>query len=82
MDCRVTLRSNETFLEMLTAAQLCGQKVYLLVDDNGISRMEGFIRHIGSSGGTSFIELDNYVKVEISKIAAVNGIFLSAYSEC
>ena len=82
MDCRVTLNAKETFVEMLTAAHQSGQKVSLLIDENGITRAEGIIRamHIGEA--SPFIELDNGNKVQLNKLVAVNGVFLPAYGEC
>ncbi len=82
MDCRLTLHASETFLELLRAANQSGQKVYLLIDDTGISRTEGFVSEIHTNTSSPVIELDNGTTVELAKIVAVNGIFRPEYSEC
>lgn len=82
MDCRHTLTTTETFLDMLKALHQSGQKAHLLIDDNGISRCEGFIKKMDSSNGTPFIELDNNTLITLDKIIAVNGVFRPEYGEC
>ena len=82
MDSRVTLNSNETFSEIVNEAYRKGDKVYLLVDDEGIGRMEGLIKEIILDKKISCIVLDNGLKILVNKIVAVNGIFLPEYGEC
>ena len=81
MDTRNTLNTNETFLEVLKNAFHSRTKVSLLFDDNGMARTEGLIKAF-SPGPPASIELDNGSKIEVIKIIAINGLFLSDYSEC
>lgn len=83
MDCRLTLNVNETFFELLRSCYHSKAKVYLLVDDGGITRVEGFIVKIDEDNVPSeYIEMDNGIKIPVKKIIAVNGIFLPEFGEC
>ncbi|HEV7331722.1 MAG TPA: hypothetical protein VGN63_11850 [Flavisolibacter sp.] len=82
MDCRITLGAKETFEKLLNSAYHAGEKVNLLVDDNGLTRAEGFIQQMKKSDTSLVIELDNGMILPVGKIVAVNGIFLPAYGEC
>ena len=82
MDCRVTLRKNENFLETLYNSLSSGGKVNLLFDEGGISRAEGFIKSIHIDAPDPYIELENEIKINLKTIIAVNGIFLQEYGEC
>ena len=81
MDSRLTLHTDETFLHLLNTSFQSGEKVNLLIDDGGISRMEGYIKAVNSTDQDSFIELDD-TTIELKKIVAVNGIFRPEYGEC
>lgn len=83
MDCRVTLNENETFLELLKVYYHSKEKVHLLVDDEGITREEGFIMNMDDGNISSeYIEMDSGIKIPVKKIVAVNGVFLSQFGEC
>jgi hypothetical protein len=82
MDCRITLRENETFVEMLSHCHQAHEKVAMLLDVDGLSRAEGFIQNIDPNGPSPTIEMEDGQKIEIATISAVNGIFASGYSEC
>ena len=82
MDCRLTLGVNETFLELLNASYQSGEKVYLLIDDNGIARKEGIVKKINIDIPMPFIELEDDLKISIDKIVALNGVFRPEYGEC
>ena len=83
MDCRVTLNENETFLELLKACFHLKEKVHLLVDNDGITREEGFIVNMNDSHVSSeYIEIDNGTEIPVKKIIAVNGIFLPEFGGC
>ena len=82
MDCRVTLNAGETFLELLTNSYKLGQKVSLLIDDGGMTRMEGVIKTINTNTSTPTIELVNGGVTSLDKIVAVNGVFRPEYGEC
>jgi len=82
MDARTTLNVKETFIEILKDSHRSDTRVYLLVDDDGLVRAEGFIDVIDTESSDPFIELDNRLKVPLQKIVAVNGLFLPEYAEC
>lgn len=82
MDCRLTLKTSETFLDLLNASAQKKEKVNLLIDENGMTRMEGLIRAMHNNKGIVSIEMENGDKIELNKIIAVNGIFLPEYGEC
>ena len=82
MDCRITLGNNETFIELLNQARTTGEKVAMLIDDNGLDRMEGFVATVSPTGASPFIEMTDGRKMALNKIVAVNGIFLPEYGGC
>jgi len=82
MDCRQTLNTNETFLEILETCLLQEEKVNLLVDENGVSKAAGKIKVIQKTTAAIFIELDTGRKIELKNIVAVNGVFRPEYGEC
>lgn len=82
MDNRVTLNVDETFLEILNSCFEQKQKAFLLLDENGIVRTDGFIAAIHNDPAGFSIELDNGRKIELGNIVAVNGIFRPEYGEC
>jgi len=82
MDCRLTLNAGETFLELLNASYHSGQKVSLLIDNGGMTRMEGVIKTINTAVSTPIIELTSGGETSLDKIVAVNGVFRLEYGEC
>lgn len=82
MDCRLTLNINETFHEMLQSCYKEGKRVNLMVDDQGLQRIEGSIRSISTDPASPTIELDGQRKIDMGSIVAVNGIFRPEYGEC
>ncbi len=82
MESRMTLRKNQTFADMLSLHKEQGDKVALLIDNNGLTRAEGKIKTMRTDVAHPFIELDNEQHVELNTIVAVNGIFADSYSEC
>ena len=82
MDCRITLNAGETFLELLTTSYKSGEKVSLLIDDGGMTRMEGIINTINDGTSTPIIELAGGEVITLDKIIAVNGVFRPEYGEC
>ncbi|MBB1286415.1 hypothetical protein HRH25_18680 [Flavisolibacter sp. BT320] len=82
MDKRQTLHRAETFLEQLQAAYKAGEKVHLLVDNDGIERTEGLIIDIHPNAQPPILILQNGDSIPIQQIVAVNGIFRPEYGEC
>jgi hypothetical protein len=78
MDCRDTISKDQTFLKMLREEHEAGRKVNLIIDANGLNRLQG---HIVSMRENE-LELEGKVVVPLSEIIAINGIFSSDFSEC
>ena len=58
------------------------EKIHLLIDDNGLVRMEGFIHSIRKEASGDSIELKDGRIINVQTIVAVNGIFRPEYGEC
>jgi len=82
MDSRVTLNLDESFLEILETSFTKGEKVYLLLDENGLVRAEGFVTAIHKNPVTTSIELEGKKRIDLKTIVAVNGIFKPEYGGC
>jgi hypothetical protein len=82
MDKRDTLIVHASFLEILESLKASQQKASLLVDNGGIGREEGVIVDIIKEDEKIKIHLSNGHVIELQNIVAVNGTFLSDYSEC
>jgi hypothetical protein len=82
MDSRITLNVDESFLEILEFSFKQREKVYLLVDENGLERTEGFIQALHKNSLDISIELEGGRKIDLKSIVAVNGIFRPEYGAC
>jgi hypothetical protein len=82
MDARTTLNKEGSFLALLQHEHECNRKVNLLVDQDGISRVSGFINNIFTRNDAYYIKVDDNQEFSISQIVAVNGIFSDDYTEC
>lgn len=82
MDKRGTLSANENFKQKLKNCFDNNEKVSMIVDDGGLIRAEGIIKSIHFDVDSPFIELHADTKINVHTIVAINGTFLSDYSEC
>lgn len=82
MDCRDTLSAGGAFKTILRNCAEAGQKIAMLLDEDGLTRAEGFIQSAGLDATDPYIELDNGKRISCNSIVAVNGIFLDQYSQC
>lgn len=82
MDCRDTLTQGDSFKAILHNCATTEQKIAMLLDENGLTRAEGFIQSMELDIVTPYIELTNGRKINCSSIVAINGIFLDDYSQC
>ena len=82
MDKRGTLSTNETFIEKLKQYYDNKDKVSMIIDDGGMERKEGFIKNIHFDAQPPFFELQDGARINPQHIIAINGTFLSDYSEC
>ena len=82
MDIRQTLLVHATFLQVLNQLKETHHTASLLVDDQGLTREEGLITQIIEDEKGTLIQLNNGKLIQLNTIVAVNGVFLSDYSEC
>lgn len=82
MDIRTTLSVNETFLEILRNCKEQKIKAAMLLDSEGIARVEGLIKEIRLTSPNPYLELESGTKIVLKTIIAINGIFSPSYSEC
>jgi hypothetical protein len=82
MDSRITLQVDTTFLEILESCLQKEEKIHLLIDEDGLVRMEGLIDRIYKEPYGTFIELREGRRIDVRTIVAVNGIFRPEYGEC
>lgn len=82
MDKRGTLSANESFTEILKSCYSNREKVAMLVDEEGISRVNGTIKNLSLDAQTPYVELHDGTQIKLHSIVAVNGTFSSDYSEC
>ena len=82
MDMRETVVDQQSFLYMLQTLKEENKKVFLLYDEQGLTRAEGFITAFMPVDERAAVMLDNGMTIPVRSIVAVNGIFLSDYSTC
>jgi hypothetical protein len=84
MDKRETFDNLEKLKAILDKLRQAQEKANLLLDQGGLTRMEGFISFIDEQPelGTTTVTLDGGTKILLNQIVAVNGQFRSDYSEC
>lgn len=84
MDKRETLKDDQQLLSIFFNLQQQQQKASLLIDENGLTRMEGNITHVEQDKniGKSSIRIDENQPILLEQVIAVNGLFRDDYSEC
>ena len=84
MDKRKTFDNLLQLKNLLQTILAQKEKASFLVDNTGISRMEGLITGIEekSSIGETIITVNQTDEILLKEIIAVNGQFRSDYSEC
>ncbi|MBN8672867.1 MAG: hypothetical protein J0L56_01970 [Chitinophagales bacterium] len=82
MDNRTTLKTGQSFLDLLLQLQKDNTKAAMLLDCNGLIREEGIINEVVMNDTQPFLKLQSGLKIVVSTIVAVNGLFLPDYSEC
>ncbi len=82
MDSRNTLECNATFIDILSNCMEAKTKVAMLLDNNGLIRAEGLIKSMEINVTQPYIQMQGGLKIVLSTITAVNGIFVASYSEC
>ena len=84
MDQRQTFKDSDQLFSFISQVFQLQQHASLLVDKDGLERIEGVITsiepHIDVSETT--IMIDDTTPVLIKEIIGINGLFRSDYSEC
>lgn len=84
MDQRQTFDNTKELLSFVTSISNEKLKVFLLIDKEGLTRLQGKITSINQQGdieNTSII-IDNRDTIFLKEIIGINGLFRSDYSEC
>jgi len=82
MDIRGTLSAHENFIGKLMQYYDNKEKVSMIIDDGGMERREGFITSLHLDAQPPLFELQDGTRINPQHIIAINGTFLSDYSEC
>ncbi len=84
MDQRQTFSNNHELIASIEALQRDAAKASLLIDIDGLERLEGMITGITQNDDPSetVITIDGKQEVKLDNVIAVNGVFRSDYSEC
>lgn len=82
MDIRQTLVVHTTFEQMLNELKENGRPAALLFDEGGLTRHEGTVTQLRDEAGIMNVHLSDGKIIPLKAIVAVNGVFLSDYSEC
>lgn len=82
MDIRQTLVVHSTFEQMLNELKENGRPAALLFDEQGLTRHEGTVTQLREEAGIMNVHLSDGKIIPLKAIVAVNGVFLSDYSEC
>lgn len=84
MDQRQTFDNLESLKSVLKTIQSKREKAFLLIDENGLSRREGFIVSVEDNipSKEAVVNLDSGDSISLKHIVGVNGIFHSDYTEC
>lgn len=84
MDQRQTFDSNHELFTFVTLVSNKKQRAFLLIDNKGLTRVEGVITLINKNNPieNTCIVIDNRDTVLLREIIGINGLFRSDYSEC
>ena len=84
MDQRQTFDDKQELLSFVTSISNEKIKAFLLVDKEGLTRVEGMITSVMQAGDIpdTRIIIDNGDTILLKEIIAINGLFRSDYSEC
>lgn len=85
MDQRQTFADTRELLAILADLHMQNTSVAFLVDQNGLSRINGYIESIDKINSTLSLVIVHALsrhRILLDEIVAVKGIFRSDYSEC
>ncbi len=83
MDERITFKDERQLLSIFLDLEQEQQQASLLIDDEGLTRLEGKINRIeqAENMGKTKILIDNNEPIDLAQVIAVNGLFRDDYSE-
>lgn len=84
MDTRSTFNGLQELRGLLTTLHDEKREAALLVEHNGLTRINGTIVSIedGAAAGDAVIKLDSHELILMKEVVAVNGTFSADYTEC
>lgn len=84
MDTRQTFETLNELASIIFQFHERKEKISLLLDRDGLTRMQGIISSIDHDDDVSrtTVKLDDGNVILLKEVIAVNGIFRSDYSEC
>jgi len=84
MDQRQTFEDSDELLSFVSQIFQQKQQASLLIDKDGLTRVEGTITAINEHNNVNetSIVVNNTIPFAIKEIIGINGIFRSDYSEC
>ena len=84
MDLRSTFQDIREVLDTITDLLQRDQKAALIIDKDGLTRVEGFVTRVDVKHNIAETEvsIDSADSFLLEQVIAVNGIFRSDYSEC
>lgn len=84
MDQRQVFNNDKELLSFVTLISSEKLKAFLLVDKDGLTRVEGAITLISEKDDieNTSINIDNRDTFLLKEIVGINGVFRSDYSEC
>jgi hypothetical protein len=84
MDQRQVFSNEDELFSIVLTISEEKRTASLLIDQNGLTRLEGKITSINKSDRieNSYIAVDNNHNIYLKEIIGINGLFRSDYSEC
>lgn len=84
MDSRKTINTAQSFLELINEYYANQERVSLLIDQEGLTRLEGLITSVQmkDKAEDAVIQIDKGTSFSLADLIAVNGNFRSDYTEC
>ena len=84
MDSRKTINTAQSFLELINEYYANQERVSLLIDQEGLTRLEGLITSVQTKDKAedAVIQIDKGTSFSLADLIAVNGNFRSDYTEC
>ena len=84
MDQRITFKDDQQLLSVFLSLEQQQQQTSLLIDNEGLTRIEGKVTCIEQTEniGKTKLSINNNEPIDLAQVSAVNGLFRDDYSEC